>query len=294
MQLKGLGIFAFLDAMSGPETARFARTAESLGYEALWYPEWYGRESFTHAAYLLGATERLIIATGIANVFKRSAVSAISAANTLAEIYPERFVLGLGVSHAPSNARRGIDYQKPLTHMREYLAAMKEAPYTAPPPRTPAPVVLAALLPKMLELAGETSGTHTYFVSPEHTARARKIVGPDKWVCAAQAVILEADEDKGRAAAHAYVNHYIKLPNYQRHLNLLGFEESDYRDGASDRLASAIVAWGTAAKIRERIAEHRAAGASHVCILPLRPVTDEPPGLWFPDMKALAQLAPSA
>lgn len=294
MELSGVGVFAFMDAMTGAETGRFAREVERLGYSALWYPEWIGREAFSHAACLLGTTERLIVATGIAGAFRREPLAAGCAARTLGELYDGRFIMGLGVSHGPSNQRVGIAYDKPLSYMRNYVAAVRSAPYTAPAPKREVPIVIAALLPKMLKLAAaETHGTVTYFAPVSHTRIARAAIGPEKWVCVTQVVMLEDNPQKARAAARAYVNHYIRLPNYQRHLLMLGFEQADFGNGASDRLVDAIVAWGDAQTLRQRVAMHYAAGATHVSILPLRSDPGERPGLWFPDERTLETLAPT-
>lgn len=290
MEIGKVGVWFFLDAMTAPETADFARKVEKLGYGALWIPEAVGREPFSHAAYLLAKTDRLVVATGIANIWARDAMTAAAGAKTVAELSEGRFLLGLGVSHAPLvEALRGHSYHKPLSMMRDYLAKMKAARYFAPQPKEDVPVVLAALHPKMLQLAAsETRGTHTYFVPPEHTARARATIGKEPWICAAQAILLETDPTRARAAARAYMKTYVpRLPNYKKNLLSLGFTETDFADGCSDRLVDAIVAWGDEARIRERIAAHHTAGANHVCILPLR--ADSNP---LPDLRAIAALAP--
>jgi probable F420-dependent oxidoreductase len=290
MEIGKLGLWFFLDAMPAPDSAAFAQKIERLGYRTFWIPEAVGREPFPHAAYLLSRTERLVLATGIANIWARDPMTMIGAARTVAELSDGRFVLGIGVSHAPLVARlRGHDYKKPYSTMKEYLAKMKTAIYVAPKPKEEPPVVLAALHPKMLQLsATEARGTHTYFVPPEHTAKARALIGPDAWICAAQAVILETDADKARRAAREYMKTYVpRLPNYTNNLRLLGWKDEDFADGCSDRLVDAIVAWGTEDKIRERIAAHHKAGANHVCILPLR--ADGSP---LPDERATEALAP--
>ena len=290
MDVGKLGVWFFLDAMKAPETAAFARQVEKLGYGALWIPEAVGREPFPHAAYLLAATSRLVLATGIANVWARDPMTMIGAAKTCAELSGDRFLLGIGVSHAPLVERlRGHSYAKPYSYMKDYLAKMKAAMYQAPAPAEEVPVVLAALHPKMLALsASEARGTHTYFVPPEHTAWARKEIGKDAWICAAQAVILETDAAKARTAARAYMKTYVpRLPNYTDNLKRLGWKDEDFADGCSDRLVDAIVAWGDEAAIRDRIRQHHDAGASHVCILPLR--ADGTP---LPDGKAMEALAP--
>ncbi len=290
MDIGKVGVWFFLDAMAAAETAEFARTAERLGYGALWIPEAVGREPFPHAAYLLDKTDRLVLATGIANIWARDPLTMAAAAKTLAELSDGRFLLGIGVSHKPLVANlRGHNYSKPYSYMREYLTKMKGALYRAVTPKEEPPVVLAALHPKMLQLAAsETRGTHTYFVPPEHTAQARAAIGPEAWICAAQAVILESDPAKARSAARIYMKTYVpRLPNYTNNLRALGFVDADFAEGCSDRLVDAIVAWGTEDKIRERIAAHHRAGANHVCILPL-PADNRP----IPDQRAMEALAP--
>jgi probable F420-dependent oxidoreductase len=287
--LRTPGVFCFLDGMNGAETGRLARKIEQLGYSSLWFAELFGREIFTHAAYLLSNTERLIVTAAVAVAQKREPVTASGAANTLAELFEGRFILGLGVSHRELQAMRGLGYEKPLSYMREYLARLKAADYQAPRPKQPPPVVLGALLPKMTQLAvAETQGTHTYFVPPEHTARTRAIAGPDKWVCAAQAAYLETDPVKARAAARKYTSFYLGLRTYAKHLAPLGFARADLADGGSDRLVDAIVAWGSADQIRERIAAHYEAGATHVSIVPI--AAD---GGMIPNERTIEALAPA-
>ncbi len=286
--LKTPGVFCFLDEMSGAQTGQFARRVERLGYSSIWVAEVFGRELFAHASYLLSTTDKLVVAAAVAVAQKREPVTAVGAANTLAELFEGRFILGLGVSHRELQAQRGLGYIKPYSFMREYLAKMKTIEYQAPKPKQSPPVVLGALLPKMLQLAvTETQGTHTYFVPPEHTAKTRATIGPDKWICAAQAVYLEADPIKARAAARAYMSFYLRLRNYPKHLGPMGFSEADLANGGSDRLVDAIVAWGNEERIRERIAAHYKAGATHVCILPIR--SD---GGMGPDERTLEALAP--
>jgi probable F420-dependent oxidoreductase len=280
----------FLDAMPAPQTAEFAQKVEELGYQTLWIPEAVGREPFAHAAYLLEKTSRLNIATGIANIWGRDAITMSSASKTVAELSGGRFLLGIGVSHKPlvSNLR-GHSYDKPYSYMKEYLPKMMGAIYQAPPPKEPVPVVLAALHPRMLALAAaETQGTHTYFVPPEHTAKVRAQIGPKPWVCVEQKVILETDATKARTAARFFMRTYVpRLPNYTNNLKNLGWKDEEFANGCSDRLVDAIVAWGTEAQINDRIQAHFKAGATHVCIQPLR--TDMAP---LPDERAMKAFAP--
>jgi len=273
MDIGKVGIWFFLDGMTAPESAEFAKTVEKAGYRALWIPEAVGREPFAHAAYLLSHTERLAIATGIANIWARDAITMGAASKTVAELSNGRFVLGIGVSHKPlvSNLR-GHSYDKPYSYMKEYLPKMKSALYRAPQPKEEVPVLIAALHPKMLQLAAtQTQGTHTYFVPPEHTSKVRAQIGSTPWICAAQAVILEKDATKARTAARQYMKTYVpRLPNYTNNLKALGYQDADFENGCSDRLVDAIVAWGSEDKIRDRIEAHLKAGATHVCILPIR------------------------
>jgi probable F420-dependent oxidoreductase len=290
MDIGKVGIWFFLDAMTGAESVEFARKAEKLGYGAMWIPEAVGREPFAHSAYLAAHTERIIFATGIANIWARDPITMSAASKTVADVSGGRFLLGIGVSHKPLVANlRGHSYDKPYSYMRDYLPKIKSALYRAPMPKEPVPIVLAALHPKMLQLsATEADGTHTYFVPPEHTAKARAAIGPKPWICAAQAIILQTDAAKARAAARTYMKTYVpRLPNYTNNLKALGWKDEEFANGCSDKLVDAIVAWGTEDQIRARIDAHLKAGATHVCILPLR-VDNES----LPDMHAMEALAP--
>ena len=290
MDIGKLGTWFFLDGMSAADSAAFARKVEKLGYGALWIPEAVGREPFAHGGYLLANTAKLVLATGIANIYARDPMTMAAGAKTLGELSDGRFLLGIGVSHAPLvTGVRGHSYDKPYSYMREYLSKMKSALYRSVPPKEEVPVVLAALHPKMLQLAAtQARGTHTYFVPPEHTAKARAAIGQEPWICAAQAVILESDATKARAAAREYMKTYVpRLPNYTNNLKALGWADAEFENGCSDRLVDAIVAWGTEQKIRERIDAHHKAGANHVCILPLRA-----DNALLPDDRALEAFAP--
>ncbi|TYB59569.1 TIGR03620 family F420-dependent LLM class oxidoreductase [Nonomuraea sp. PA05] len=256
------------------EAAAFEREAaaeiESLGFGALWIGETpTGKEALAHAAILLGGTSSLTVATGIASIWGRDATAAANGANTLSEAYEGRFVLGIGVSHAPAVRGRGHDYRKPVSAMREYLDAMDATEYSGPLPG-PAPRLLAALRGKMLELAAQRAyGAHPYFVTPEHTARARAVLGPEPVLAPEQTVILESDADRARQIARGFTARYLALPNYANNLLDLGWKEDDLADGGSDALVDAIVAWGDPETIIERVRAHLDAGADHVCVQPL-------------------------
>jgi probable F420-dependent oxidoreductase len=290
MDIGKIGVWFFHDGMTAGESLEFTRKAEQLGYGATWIPEAVGREPFAHIGYLAAKTQRIVFATGIANIWARDPITMSAAAKTLGEASDGRFMLGIGVSHKPIVANlRGHSYDKPYSYMKDYLPKMKAALYRAPMPKEEVPVVLAALHPKMLQLAAtEANGTHTYFVPPEHTARARAAIGPTPWICAAQAVILESDPAKARAAARTYMKTYVpRLPNYTNNLKALGWKDEDFQNGCTDALVDAIVAWGTKEKIRERIDAHLKAGATHVCILPIRTDNES-----LPDFNAMEALAP--
>jgi probable F420-dependent oxidoreductase len=289
MDLSALGVFAFLDNLSGAELGPFARMIERLGYSTLWYTEGLGRESLSLGAYLLSQTQRLVVASGIAVAFCREPIAAGNAARAMGELFPDRFILGLGVSNAAGNSRRGVRYESPVAFMRDYLARLKAAPYGAPPPAVDVPVVLGSLHPKMIALAAaETAGVLSYFTPPEKTRQIRAAIGPDTWLCAEQAVLLERDPGRARAAARTYMSSYLRIPHYHTMLATAGFGAADFDGGGSDRLVDALVAWGTEDALRERLAAHRAAGANHVCILPLGSE-----GSLRPDDRVIEALAPS-
>jgi probable F420-dependent oxidoreductase len=269
MNLGRVGIWTFqLDQQPAKAAQQAVAELEELGYGAVWIPEALGREAFTSAGVLLAGSRQIVVATGIANVWVRDAMAMAGAQQTLAEAYPNRFLLGVGVSHAPMvETVRGHAYRKPLTFMREYLAKMDAAPFMAVGPETPPERVIGALHPKMLELAREQAhGAHPYLVTPEHTARARRILGRDRLLAPEQAAVLETDPSAARAVARAHLAIYLGLPNYRRNLLTLGFTEADLDGGGSDRLVDAIVVWGDVDAIVRRVRAHHDAGADHVCV----------------------------
>ena len=284
-----LGVWQSTDAMTSAEAGDFARRVEGWGYGVLWIPEARGRNALVHSAWLLAATTKLIVATGIANIYGRDAQAMASAAAGLNEQSGGRFLLGLGVSHAPLvKGLRGHNYGKPVATMQAYLSAMAHASYGAPAPAEKPRVVLAALGPRMLELAGaETDGAHPYLVPPEHTARARAILGRGKWLCPEHKLLLETDPAKARAVARQALGFYFQLENYRNNLLRLGFSEAELTNGGADRLIDALVAWGDEKTIRTRIRAHWDAGADHVC---LQALSSGRPG---PDENLLARLAPA-
>ncbi|ACZ88394.1 LLM class F420-dependent oxidoreductase [Streptosporangium roseum] len=261
-----------LGRASAPSVRRAAVAIEALGYGTLWFGEAPGtREAFSAAGILLAATERISVATGIANIWARDATAMAAGGKAYGEAYPGRFALGIGVSHAPLVSRRGHDYARPLAAMRAYLDAMDIAAADMMlVDNPPAPRLLAALRPRMLELARDRAdGAHPYFVPPEHTALAREILGSAPILAPEQAVVLERDPARAREIARAHMDPYLKLPNYVNNLLHLGYEDRDFTGGGSDRLVDAIVAWGDAEAVARRIGAHLDAGADHVAIQPL-------------------------
>lgn len=284
-----LGVWTWLDTLPAARAAAFAQKVERLGYSALWFPEAVGRDPFALIGFLIPSTTDLVFATGIANIYARDAMSMNAVRRTLGELSGGRFVLGLGVSHSHLvSSLRGHEYGKPVSTMRAYLDAMDQALYRAVEADEPPPVVLAALRERMLRLAAERArGAHPYFVPPEHTARAREILGTGAWLAPEQKVLLETDAAKARAVARANMKIYLGLPNYQNNLRWLGYTDEDFAGDGSDRLVDAIVAWGDEGAIRKRIQAHFDAGADHVCIQPLRP-----DGQMGPHEEVLELLAP--
>lgn len=272
-RLGRVGAWSFdAERLSADDVRAYARELEALGIAALWIPESLGsKEVFAHSGIILGATQRLLIATGIANIWARDPVAMANGQRALSDAFPARFLLGIGVSHAPTIPLRGggMRYEKPVARMREYLDAMDKAPYTGKPVETGR--VLAALGPKMLQLAAERAvGAHPYFVPVEHTSEARKELGAGPLLAVEQAAVLATDPATARAAARRHMKRYLELPNYANNLRRLGWGDADIGNGGSDALVDAVVAWGDAQTIRARVDDHLARGADHVCVQVIR------------------------
>lgn len=254
-----VGIWMPPPAAIGLDPEGFARAIEEAGFGSVWIPGVNAARNLDALEPLLSATRRLVVATGIASVWTWAPEDLAAAADRLADRYPGRFVLGLGVSHAPLVESTGQAYVRPLTKMREFLDAL---------PAVRAPLVLAALGPKMLELSRDrAAGAHPYFSPPEHTAFSRSVLGAAPLLVPEQAVAL-APGSAGEDAARGYAGYYLKLPNYVSNLRRFGFADDDFADGGSDRLISTIVPSGAEAA-HARVGEHLAAGADHVVIQPV-------------------------
>lgn len=268
-RLGSVGVWTFaLDGLAADAEREAVGQIEGMGFPVLWIPEGLSsKEVFAHSALLLAASERLAVATGIANLWARDAVAAANGARTLADAYPGRFVLGIGVGHQYSTEIRGSRYERPLGRMRGYLDAMDEAPSRVPEPGMPAPRLLAALGPRMLQLAAErTAGAHSYFVPVEHTELARETLGPDPVLAVEQTVVLETDPSEARRVARSFAVDYLELPNYANNLRRLGWGEEDVAGEGTDRLIDATIAWGDVDAVGARVRAHLDAGADHVCL----------------------------
>ena len=285
MDLGRIGIWtAAFDAHPAATAQDAAREVEQLGYRTLWLNEATGRDPFVMAGILLSATSSIVVALGIANIYARDAMTTAASQKTLAEAYPDRFLLGLGVSSPVLVEKvRGHDYGKPLSNMREYLEAMDRAPFNAVGPSDPQPRVLAALGPKMLELsASHANGAHPYLTTPAHTSEARRVLGPDVLLAPEQMVVLESDPDTARAIGRAAISFYLRAPGYLANLRRLGFTDDDWANPKqpTDRLVDAIVAWGGVDAAVARIGEHLDAGADHVPVQVLRGDRELPLAEW--------------
>jgi probable F420-dependent oxidoreductase len=244
-----------------------ARRAEELGVSALWVG---GGNSdarvLAERVAMLEATEHLVVATAIASIWAWSPAELATRTAEVEVAHPGRFVLGLGVAHAPSVQALGREYLHPLATMRAFLDDLDDAAGgTSPPTR-----VLAALGPLMLALARDRSaGAHPYLVTPEHTSQARQILGPVPVLAPEQAVVVKRDPVAARRIARDYLSTYLTLSNYLSSFRRLGFEENDFTDGGSDRLVDATVVWGDPETVATRVQAHLDAGADHVNIQPL-------------------------
>jgi probable F420-dependent oxidoreductase len=264
-----------------------AAELEALSYGVMWFPEADARDVFVNLTLLLGATTTIAGGTAVANIWARDAMAMSSAAKTLTEAFPDRFVLGLGVSHQPLvEGMRGHTYARPLAAMRSYLDAMDTASYSGHDPGAPVRRMIAALGPSMLQLAAQRSdGVIPYLTTPEHTAIARAAL-PDGAVCPVQAIVLDDDPTRVREIARqSHTSYYMNLPNYTNNLRRLGFDDDDFASGGSDRLIDALVASGPLDAIVARIRDHFDAGADHVCA---QLITENPTRFPIDELRTLA------
>jgi probable F420-dependent oxidoreductase len=261
-----LGVWYPIDRLDSAGIQHLLKKVEGLGFSTFWYPEALGYESFSIASFMLANTSRLIIGSSIANIYARDPFTARRGLRTLSGLYDDRFVLGLGVSHAPMVQRRGHVYDKPVPTMRHYLDSVYEEPSNA----ADWPLMIAALGPLMLKLAGErTAGALPYNVTPDHTREARTALGPDKLLAVEQKVCLETDAAIARGLARKELHRYMAMTNYRNNWLRIGFTEADLAEGGSDKFIDAMVLRGDAETIARGLRAHFDAGANHVCIQPV-------------------------
>jgi probable F420-dependent oxidoreductase len=280
VDLGRLGVWGHLDSLAVEDARAYARRADELGFGTLWVPETVGREPFTLLGLLAAETTSLRLGTSIVSIWGHDAQTTRMASLTLQEATGGRFVLGLGVSHPHLAERlRGHAYDRPLTRMREFLAAYRAAVYKGPMPdgRAEPPIILAALRERMLALAAtEADGAFPYLVTAERVAWIRATLDAAAGdrrphLAVSMPAVLETDAAAARAAARGYLAPYLRTPAYQAGWEAQGFGAADWEKPGSDRLVDAMVAWGDAEALHARIGELVAAGADHVAIIPLAP-----------------------
>ncbi|MDA2890229.1 LLM class F420-dependent oxidoreductase [Mycolicibacterium sp. BiH015] len=263
MELSGVGLWSSQLRYGNPEeAAEAASELDGLGFTALWIPD-VGGPVLDSVENLLSATEKTVIATGILNLWMHEPADVASRYATLTQTHGERFLLGIGVSHAPliDSKEPGL-YRKPLAATEKFLDAIDATPEPVPHKNR----VLAALGPKMLQLsATKAGGAHPYLTTPDHTREARDVLGEAPLLLPEQTVLLTDDRDEARAIGTDWLRSYLGLPNYANNLLRLGFTEEDL-SSVSDRVFDAIIAWGDEDAVRNRVKEHLDAGADHVCV----------------------------
>jgi probable F420-dependent oxidoreductase len=298
-ELGRLGVWGHLDSLPVEQVRTYIRRADELGFGTLWVPETVGREPFSLLGLLAGETRRMILGTSIVSIWGHDAQTTRMAAMTLQEATAGRFVLGLGVSHPHLAGRlRGHTFERPLTRMREFLAAYRSAvykgPMSSPHPGEPL-VLLAALRERMIALsATDADGAFPYLVTPERVSAIRSILdaageqaGRSRPLLAVtMPAVLETDESAAHMAARGYLAPYLRTPTYHASWQLQGFTEDDWAKPGSDRLVDSMVSWGSRDELLGSIEAFHAAGADHVAVIPLSAegVTEHP--------KVLEALAP--
>ena len=259
-----------IDHLSGADAVGFVRDVEALGYDSFWIPELFGREPMATAGYLLAKTDRIKIASGIANIYVRDAHSMVQSRQTLAEFSEGRFILGLGVSNVGLNQIRGHTWQPPVAKMEGYLDAMAAVEVGSAAAKSMGPIYMAAHGPKMQALgASRTDGVLTYLMSPEHTQLSKTRLGPDADLNVICFLLAETDPTKARQMARQALAFYMGLDYYHREWRKLGFSDSDFTDGGSDALIDMLVGWGNSDALQVYVTKHEDAGATRVIIMPL-------------------------
>jgi probable F420-dependent oxidoreductase len=276
----------FTDMPSVDEQREAVGQLERTGYRAAWTNEVLGKDALVQSAVLLGATERMVLGTSIANIWAREPQTMHAAAAQLADAYPGRFVLGMGVGYPYQAASTGRNFGSPLTTMRDYRDRMDSQTWP-PAPNAAYPRIIAANGPKMLALAGEiTDGALPAGLPPEFTAHARQVLGPDKLLVIGLSVVVHPDPDRARTMARETVSTSLGQPSYAATIGRLGYTDQEVTD-VSDRLVDAIIGHGDPTAIAATVRNHLTAGADHVMIM-------LPPGGDFvAGIDQLEQLAPT-
>lgn len=283
------GVIVSTEAFRSAELVEFIQTVEARGYDSVWLPELFGREPVATAGYLLGRTQRIALATGIANVYVRDAHAMAQTRQTLAELSGGRFILGLGVSNAGLNNSRGHTWEAPLKKLTAYLDALDNVKVASPAPAQPCPTYIAAHGPQLQALgARRTDGIITYLMPPVHTIESRTRIGAAAALNVVAMFLAEQDPHIARAKARTALKMYVQLDYYHREWRKLGFTDADFADGGSDRLIDTLVGWGDADALHERLAAFERAGATRVIVMPLGLKTRD--GL---DLRVLETLAPA-
>jgi len=269
--------------------ALLVNNVEKFGFGSLWFPEATSFESFSLAAYLLANSNKLIVGTGIANIYARDAVTSAQGHDGLNALFKNRFILGLGVSHVSFVEEiRGHKFGKPVSSMSDYLEKLGNADIDPNLRMKDRNIILAALGPRMLELAAAKSkGAIPYSVTPDYTAKAREILGPEAWLCVEQKVCLTNIESEARNVARKQMGRYLRWPNYLNNWMRMGFKEADLEGHGSSKFLDAMVCWGSEKRIMSYLEEHFSSGADHVVVQALRP-----DGMEGTDFSVLQALAP--
>jgi len=263
-----IGVLFNTDRLDNDEFVHYGKRLDNLGYESLWLPELFTRDPFAAAGYLLAATQNIMLASGIANIYARDPAATVSASNTLAELSDGRFILGLGVSNVGLNKARGHQWQNPVSKLTEYLDAMAAVKLTCPQPGVP--VHVAAHGPKMLHaVAAKADGANTYLMPAEHVQIARAALGESAELNTMLLCLLDEDPETARRTARKSIMYYVGLDYYHRAWRNFGFDDNDFANGGSDALVDRVVAWGNLDAVRARIQQQFENGATRVVVMPI-------------------------
>jgi probable F420-dependent oxidoreductase len=272
----------------GPELRDVAAQLDTLGVSALWLGG-SPPGNLNLPEELLAGSERLVVGTSILNIWTEDAAEVAASCDRIAQLYGDRFVLGLGAGHAPTAEGLGMEYVKPLSKLRGFLDELDSAPVPVPVKHR----MLAALGPKALETAAERSaGALPYLTTPEHTQESRAIMGPDAILVAEHKVVLTTDRQQAHAIGRKTLRTYLRLPNYVNNWRRLGFGDDDFTDGGSDRLIDTLIVYGTMDSIMARLREHLEAGADQVAVQSLTLDSTFPAKEWQQLAEAFADSSP--